>query len=66
MSTTLDNKPPERGPEKMAYKLYETAEALSLSQITVRRLVERGLLKPCRNVRHLLFSREEINRFLSQ
>ena len=66
MSETLALKPAAPAVEKMAFKLSETADVLSLSEITVRRLVERGQLKPCRSVRHLLFSRSEIERFLAQ
>ena len=50
-----------------ALKLKEAAEYLGgVSQITVRRLVERGLLKPNRATRHLLFSVAELDRFLAQ
>lgn len=48
-----------------AYKLAAACRYLGgLSPITVRRLVERGLLRPNRAVRHLLFSRAELDRFL--
>jgi excisionase family DNA binding protein len=46
------------------FQLKQAAEYLGLSKITVRRLVERGLLKPNRSVRHLLFPVKELNRFL--
>ena len=50
-----------------AYKLAEACQYLGgLSQITVRRLVERGLLRPCRATRHLLFSVSELDRFLAE
>ena len=52
--------------EKMAFKLSETAVTLGILEITVRLLVNRGLLRPCRSVRHLLFVREEISRILNQ
>jgi hypothetical protein len=35
-----------------------------LSVPTMHRLVKKGLLKPCRSVRHLLFSVKELDRFL--
>ena len=35
-----------------------------LSIPTVHRLIKRGLLKPCRATRHLLFSVTELDRFL--
>jgi excisionase family DNA binding protein len=47
-----------------ALKLAEAARYLGISQISVRRLIERGLLRPNRNLRHLLFSLEELDRFL--
>lgn len=50
---------------KLALKLKDTAEAMSVSQITVRRFVDRGLLHPVRAGRHLLFTVEEIQRFLA-
>jgi excisionase family DNA binding protein len=49
-----------------ALKLKPAAHYLSVSEITVRRLVERGLLKPNRATRHLLFPLTELDRFLSQ
>jgi hypothetical protein len=48
-----------------AYKLKPAAQYLGgLSIPTMHRLCQRGLLRPCRNIRHLLFSREELDRFL--
>ena len=57
----------QTGVPRGALKLKEAAEYLGgVSQITVRRLVERGLIKPNRATRHLLFPVEELNRFLAQ
>ena len=56
--------PGEPPAEKMAYKLAEAAALLSVSEITVRRLVARGELHPVRAIRHLIFSRNELRRFL--
>jgi hypothetical protein len=48
-----------------ALKLKPAAEYLGgLSIPTMHRLVARGLLRPCRQLRHLLFSRDELDRFL--
>ena len=48
-----------------ALKLKEAREYLGgLSVPTMHRLVRRGLLKPNRATRHLLFSIDELNRFL--
>ena len=53
--------------QRGALKLKEAAEYLGgISQITVRRLVDRGLIKPNRATRHLLFSIDELNKFLAQ
>lgn len=59
-ATQLDTPVP-----RLALKLKETADALSISQMTVRRFVHRGLLRPVRAGRHLLFTVEEIRRFLA-
>jgi excisionase family DNA binding protein len=52
-------------PEPGAFKLKPAASYLSVSEPTLRRLVDRGLIKPNRALRHLIFSRAELDRFLS-
>jgi hypothetical protein len=48
-----------------ALKLKPAAQYLGgLSVPTMHRLVQRGLLKPCRATRHLLFPKKELDRFL--
>jgi len=59
------NAPVARRVPQLAFDLRETAEALSLSIYTVRRLRERGLLRNIKGVRHLRFSLREIERFLA-
>jgi hypothetical protein len=54
---------PQRVP-RLAYSLRETAESLGVSEKSVRRLVARRLLNPSRALRHLVFSKKEIERFL--
>jgi hypothetical protein len=50
-----------------AFKIKPAAQYLGgLSVITMHRLVARGLLKPNRALRHLLFSRAELDRFLAE
>ena len=49
-----------------ALKLKPAANYLSVSVPTMHRLVKRGLLKPNRATRHLIFSLEELDRFLRQ
>jgi excisionase family DNA binding protein len=36
-----------------------------VSRITMRRLIERGHIKPCRNLRHLLIPISELDKWLS-
>jgi len=49
-----------------AFKLDEARGYLGgLSVPTVHRLIKRGLLRPCRATRHLLFARSELDRFLA-
>jgi excisionase family DNA binding protein len=47
-----------------AVKTKEAAQRLSVTPKTIRSLVNRGLLKPNRSTRHLLFPIEELERFL--
>jgi Helix-turn-helix domain len=48
-----------------AFKLDEARGYLGgLSIPTMHRLIARGLLKPCRATRHLLFPKKELDRFL--
>jgi excisionase family DNA binding protein len=49
-----------------ALKLKSAATYLDVSEITVRRLVQRGLLKANKSTRHLIFPLSELDRFLSQ
>jgi excisionase family DNA binding protein len=53
--------------ERGAYKLKEACEYLGgISPITVRRLMHRGLLRPLRILRHVMFSKAELDRFLAE
>ena len=53
--------------EPGAFKLIPAAKYLGgLNPMTVRRLVDRGLLKPNRALRHLVFSKAELDRFLAE
>jgi hypothetical protein len=48
-----------------AYKLKPAAQYIGgLSVPTMHRLIQRGLLKPNRATRHLIFSKKELDRFL--
>ncbi len=49
-----------------ALKLKDAAKYLGgISTITVRRLIDRGLIKPCRTLRHLLIPISELDRFIA-
>ena len=64
-----DKNPPATAPAKTvgALKLKPAAQYLGgLSVPTMHRLIHRGLLCPNRMLRHLLFSREELDRFLRE
>jgi excisionase family DNA binding protein len=53
-----------RGPA--ALKLKDAAQYLGgVSQITVRRLIKRGLIKPNRALRHILIPVAELDRFIN-
>jgi excisionase family DNA binding protein len=47
-----------------ALKSKETCEYLRISTPTLHRLIKRGLLRPNRATRHLLFPIAELDRFL--
>jgi excisionase family DNA binding protein len=49
---------------RLAYSVKEAAEILGVSDKTIRRLVDRGLLKPSRAIRHLLIPASSLQRFL--
>lgn len=44
----------------LAIKIKDAARLLSCSQITIRRLIERGKLKPMRISRHVLIPRDQL------
>ena len=50
-----------------ALKLKDAAKYIGgVSDITMRRLIDRGLIKPNRSLRHLLIPIAELDRFLDQ
>jgi len=49
-----------------ALKLKQAATYLAISPISVRRLIQRGLIKPNRALRHILIPIEELDRFLAE
>jgi len=51
---------------RRAYKINEAAQAIGVAPITIRRAIERGLIKPNRAFRHVLITVEELDRFLRE
>lgn len=51
---------------RLAFSVRETALSLGVSEKTVRRLIDRRLLRVSRALRHILIPRTEIERFLRQ
>jgi hypothetical protein len=65
MKTPLTTTTGQNPIERLAYNSEETCLALGgISQVTLWRLVKRGLIRPSRALRTPLFSRTEIQRFL--
>jgi hypothetical protein len=57
--------PREAKVEPQGYKLKPAARYIGgLSVPTMHRLIQRGLLRPNRSLRHIIFSRAELDRFL--
>lgn len=51
-------------PQRLAYKIGEAASLLGVTEITVRRLIQRGLIRVNRSLRHPLVPASELIRFL--
>jgi excisionase family DNA binding protein len=51
---------------RLSYKIKEAAQILGVSPVTVRRAIDRGLLKPCRAFRHTLISAEQLKKFINR
>ena len=51
---------------RMAFSIQETAQILGVSDKTVRRLLDRKLLRASRAIRHYLIPKKEIERFLQE
>jgi excisionase family DNA binding protein len=49
-----------------ALKVKDAAGYLGVSPISVRRLIQRGLIKPNRALRHVLIPLSELDRFLAE
>ncbi len=52
--------------EKKGYKRAEAAIYLGVAKITIDRLTKRGLLHPSRALRHPIYSKDDLDRFLRE
>jgi hypothetical protein len=52
--------------EKKGYKRAEAATYLGVAKITIDRLTKRGLLHPSRALRHPIYSKDDLDRFLRE
>lgn len=51
---------------RLAFSIRETALMLGICDKSVRRLILRGVIRPCRALRHILIPKDEIERFLRE
>ena len=49
---------------RISYKINEAAKIIGVSPITIRRAIERGLLKPCRAFRHPLIPAGQLEKLI--
>ena len=53
--------------EPGAFKLPAACQYLGgISEVTLRRLIHSGRIKPCRGLRHILVTRAALDKFLSE
>ena len=52
--------------EKKGFKRAEAATYLGVTAVTIDRLRKRGLLHPSRALRHPIYSRDDLDRFLRE
>lgn len=49
---------------RIGYKIKEAAQICGVSPITIRRAIDRGLLKPCRAFRHPLIPHDQLEKMI--
>lgn len=49
---------------RLAYKLSEASAIIGVSTVSIRRAIDRGLIRPSRAFRHIIISADELQRFL--
>lgn len=52
--------------EKKGFKRAEAAHYLGISTVSLDRLAARGLLRPSRALRHPIYSKDDLDRFLKE
>jgi excisionase family DNA binding protein len=65
MSTTTHQNNGPTSTDRHLYKLNEAGHMLSLSVVSLRRLIKSGAIRAHRKTRHILISRSELDRFAS-
>jgi len=60
------NSEPKGYVEKKGFKRAEAAIYLGVAPITIDRLTKRGLLHPSRALRHPIYSKDDLDRFLRE
>jgi excisionase family DNA binding protein len=60
----LDGHGAEKTLPRISYKIAEAAKIVGVSPITIRRAIDRGLLKPCRAFRHPLIPADQLQRLI--
>jgi excisionase family DNA binding protein len=66
MKKSTRKEPPQREVPRLAYSVREVAAMLNVSSKSVRRLVDRDLLKASRALRHLRITRVSLESFLAE
>ncbi len=51
--------------QQAAFKINDAATILGVAPSSIRRLIQRGVLKPCRVLRHALIPSEQIQQLLN-
>jgi len=54
----------EKSLPRISYKINEAAAMCGVSPITIRRAIDRGLLKPCRSFRHPLIPADQLEKLI--
>ncbi len=66
MNTNSPETHPTTTVEKLAFNTAELCQAIGVSRVSLYRLEQRGLLHPVPGLRHKLYPRAEVDRFLSR